>query len=291
MIDSFLNYLQYEKRCSPHTLTSYQTDLAQFHAYLKDAGEFKEPELADFLSVRGWVVSLVDGGISPKSVNRKIATLRAFYKYLLKKGVVTADPTLKVKSLKVGKPLPPFVEESRLNQVLDTFDFPADFGGVRDRLVMELLYGTGIRLSEMIGLRDGEVSLAERTIKVTGKRNKQRIIPIPASLTVRIKEYLDSRKALTCAETWLIVTDDGKQAYPMMIYRLVRKYLNLATTHERRSPHVLRHTFATHLLNRGADLNAVKDLLGHTSLAATQVYTHHSISKLKEIYEKAHPKG
>jgi integrase/recombinase XerC len=155
MIDSFLNYLQYEKRCSPHTLTSYQTDLAQFHAYLKDAGEFKEPELADFLSVRGWIVSLVDGGISPKSVNRKIATLRAFYKYLLKKGVVSHDPTLKVKSLKVGKPLPPFVEESRLNQVLDTFDFPADFSGIRDRLVMELLYGTGIRLSEMIGLRDG----------------------------------------------------------------------------------------------------------------------------------------
>jgi integrase/recombinase XerC len=143
----------------------------------------------------------------------------------------------------------------------------------------------------MIGLRDGEVSLAERTIKVTGKRNKQRIIPIPASLTVRISQYLDSRKALNCAETWLIVTDDGKQAYPMMIYRLVRKYLDLVTTHERRSPHVLRHTFATHLLNRGADLNAVKDLLGHTSLAATQVYTHHSITKLKEIYEKAHPKG
>jgi len=291
MIESFLKYLQYEKRCSPHTLTSYQTDLTQFHTYLKDSGEFKEPELADFLSVRGWIVSLVDGGISPKSVNRKIATLRAFYKYLLKKGVVHDDPTLKVKSLKVGKPLPPFVEESRLNQVLDTFDFPAEFSGVRDRLVMELLYGTGMRLSEMIGLRDHEVSLAERTIKVTGKRNKQRIIPIPASLTGRISHYLDCRKALTCAEPWLIVTDDGKQAYPMMIYRLVRKYLDLATTHERRSPHVLRHTFATHLLNRGADLNAVKDLLGHTSLAATQVYTHHSISRLKEIYEKAHPKG
>ncbi len=291
MIDSFLKYLQYEKRCSPHTLTSYQTDLTQFHTYLKDSGEFKEPELADFLSVRGWIVSLVDGGISPKSVNRKIATLRAFYKYLLKKGVVHDDPTLKVKSLKVGKPLPPFVEESRLNQILDTFEFPAEFGGVRDRLVMELLYGTGMRLSEMIGLRDHEVSLAERTIKVTGKRNKQRIIPIPASLTGRISHYLDCRKALTCAEPWLIVTDDGKQAYPMMIYRLVRKYLDLATTHERRSPHVLRHTFATHLLNRGADLNAVKDLLGHTSLAATQVYTHHSITRLKEIYEKAHPKG
>ena len=201
MIDSFLNYLQYEKWCSPHTLTSYQTDLAQFHTYLKDTGEFKEPELADFLSVRGWVVSLVDNGISPKSVNRKIATLRAFYKYLLKKGIVMDDPTLKVKSLKVGKPLPPFVEESRLNQVLDTFDFPTDFSGIRDRLVMELLYGTGIRLSEMIGLRDGEVSLTERTIKVTGKRNKQRIIPIPASLSNRISQYLDSRKTLNCVET------------------------------------------------------------------------------------------
>jgi integrase/recombinase XerC len=291
MTESFLNYLQYEKRCSPHTLTSYQTDLVQFHAFLQGAGEFKEPEFADFSAVRGWIISLVDGGISPKSVNRKIATLRAFYKYLLKKGAISADPTLKVKSLKVGQPLPPFVEESRLNQILDTFDFPADFTGLRDRLVMELLYGTGIRLSEMIGLRETEVSLTERTIKVTGKRNKQRIVPLNSSLPGLIGKYLDGKKTLTCAEPWLIVTDDGKQAYPMMIYRLVRKYLDLATTHERRSPHVLRHTFATHLLNRGADLNAVKDLLGHSSLAATQVYTHHSISKLKEIYEKAHPKG
>jgi integrase/recombinase XerC len=291
MTESFLKYLQYEKRCSPHTLTSYQTDLVQFHAFLQGTGEFKEPEFADFSAVRGWIISLVDGGISPKSVNRKIATLRAFYKYLLKKGVISADPTLKVKSLKVGKPLPPFVEESRLNQILDTFDFPADFTGLRDRLVMELLYGTGIRLSEMIGLQEAEVSLTERTIKVTGKRNKQRIVPLNSSLPSLITKYLDCKKTLTCAEPWLIVTDDGKQAYPMMIYRLVRKYLDLATTHERRSPHVLRHTFATHLLNRGADLNAVKDLLGHSSLAATQVYTHHSISKLKEIYEKAHPKG
>jgi len=291
MIPSFLRYLQYEKRCSPRTLTSYETDLAQFHAFLQATGEFKEPEFADFSAIRSWIISLVEGGLAPQSVNRKIATLRAFYKYLLKKGAVTADPTLKVKSLKVGKPLPPFVEESRLNQVLDTFDFPDDFTGLRDRLVMELLYGTGIRLSELIGLRESEVSLAQRTIKVTGKRNKQRVIPINPGLSGLLAKYSDYRKTLTGSEPWLVVTDAGKQAYPMMIYRLVRKYLDLATTHERRSPHVLRHTFATHLLNRGADLNAVKDLLGHSSLAATQVYTHHSITKLKEIYEKAHPKG
>ncbi len=291
MIESFLKYLQYEKRCSPHTLTSYETDLTQFNTFLQTSGEFKEPEGADFAAIRSWIVSLVDGGMSARSVNRKIATLRAYYKYLLKKGTISVDPTLKVKSLKTGKPLPPFVEESRLNHILDTFDFPDNFTGVRDRLVMELLYGTGMRLSEMTGLKQSEVSLPERTIKVTGKRNKQRIVPISRSLASLISRYQDSRKTLTCDQPWLIVTDEGKQAYPMMVYRLVRKYLDLATTHERRSPHVLRHTFATHLLNRGADLNAVKDLLGHSSLAATQVYTHHSISKLKEIYEKAHPKG
>jgi integrase/recombinase XerC len=291
MIESFLKYLQYEKRCSPHTLTSYETDLTQFNAFLQTSGEFKEPEGADFAVIRSWIVSMVDGGISARSVNRKIATLRAYYKYLLKKGTLSVDPTQKVKSLKTGKPLPPFVEESRLNHILDTFDFPDNFSGVRDRLVMELLYGTGMRLSEMTGLKQSEVSLPERTIKVTGKRNKQRIVPISRSLADLISRYQDSRKTLTCDQPWLIVTDEGKQAYPMMVYRLVRKYLDLATTHERRSPHVLRHTYATHLLNRGADLNAVKDLLGHSSLAATQVYTHHSISKLKEIYEKAHPKG
>jgi integrase/recombinase XerC len=291
MIESFLKYLQYEKRCSPHTLTSYETDLTQFNAFLQTSGEFKELEGADFAVIRSWIVSMVDGGISARSVNRKIATLRAYYKYLLKKGTLSVDPTQKVKSLKTGKPLPPFVEESRLNHILDTFDFPDNFSGVRDRLVMELLYGTGMRLSEMTGLKQSEVSLPERTIKVTGKRNKQRIVPISRSLADLISRYQDSRKTLTCDQPWLIVTDEGKQAYPMMVYRLVRKYLDLATTHERRSPHVLRHTYATHLLNRGADLNAVKDLLGHSSLAATQVYTHHSISKLKEIYEKAHPKG
>lgn len=293
MIDSFLQYIQYEKRCSPHTLISYRTDLQQFKDYLISSYECLEPENASFLMVRSWIVSLVEDKKSPASINRKIATLRTFYKFLLRRGVITTDPMLKVKALKVSKPLPQFVEEQNLNHLLDNFNFSEDFIGIRDKLVMELLYGTGIRLAEMIEMQEKDVHVQDHVIKVTGKRNKQRIIPVNAQLVVLIKTYIENKKKsfINNVNSFLIVTDSGDKSYPMLVYRIVKKYLDLATTIEKRSPHVLRHTFATHLLNKGADLNAIKDLLGHSSLAATQVYTHNSLDKLKQVFEQAHPKA
>jgi integrase/recombinase XerC len=293
MIGSFLQYIQYEKRCSLHTLISYQTDLVQFEQFLDTIYECKKPESATFPMIRSWIVSLVEEKKSPVSVNRKIATLRTFYKYLLKKGTISGDPMLKVKALKVNKPLPQFVDEQSLNQLLDTFEFSDDFSGLRDRLIMELLYGTGIRLAEMIALQEADIHVYEQTTKVTGKRNKQRVIPISKRLIDLIDKYklLKKNTFIDNPSLSLIVTDNGDKIYPMMVYRIVRKYLDLITTVEKRSPHVLRHTFATHLLNKGADLNAIKDLLGHSSLAATQVYTHNSLEKLKTIFEQAHPKA
>jgi integrase/recombinase XerC len=293
MVESFLQYIQYEKRCSPHTLTSYQTDLLQFIQFLDTVYECKTPETATFPMIRSWIVSLVEDKRNPTSVNRKIATLRTFYKFLLRRNTITSDPMLKVKALKINKSLPQFVDEQSLNNLLDTFEFSDDFAGTRDRLVMELLYGSGIRLAEMISLQESDVSGYEQTIKVTGKRNKQRIIPISKRLIDLINTYNQSKKNtfFNNHSSFLIVTDQGETIYPMMVYRIVRKYLDLATTVEKRSPHVLRHTFATHLLNKGADLNAIKDLLGHSSLAATQVYTHNSLEKLKTIFEQAHPKA
>ncbi|QHT68298.1 tyrosine-type recombinase/integrase [Rhodocytophaga rosea] len=293
MVDSFLQYIQYEKRCSPHTLTSYQTDLLQFTQFLDTVYECKTPEAAIFPMIRSWIVSLVEEKRTPTSVNRKIATLRTFFKFLLRRNIISHDPMLKVKALKVNKALPQFVDEQSLNQLLDTFEFTDDFAGTRDKLVMELLYGSGMRLAEMISLQESDVSTYEQTIKVTGKRNKQRIIPISKRLIDLINTYIQSKKNtfFNNHSSFLIVTDQGETIYPMMVYRIVRKYLDLATTVEKRSPHVLRHTFATHLLNKGADLNAIKDLLGHSSLAATQVYTHNSLEKLKTIFEQAHPKA
>jgi integrase/recombinase XerC len=292
MISSFLQYIQYEKRCSPHTLTSYETDLQQFQQYLTTSYELSSPETASFPMIRSWIVSLVEGKKNATSINRKIATLRTYYKFLLKKNAISSDPMLKVKSLKLSKPLPQFVDENSLNQLLDTFDFSDSFAGRRDRLLMELLYGTGIRLSEMIELQEKDINVHEGVIKVTGKRNKQRIIPVSKRLIKMINGYSSDKANLFPGSVpYLIVTDNGDKSYPMMVYRIVKRYLDMATTIEKRSPHVLRHTFATHLLNKGADLNAIKDLLGHSSLAATQVYTHNSMEKLKNIFEQAHPKA
>jgi integrase/recombinase XerC len=266
--------------------------LQQFQHFLSTSYELLSPQTASFAMIRSWIVSLVEEKKNATSINRKIATLRTYYKFLLKKNVITGDPMLKVKSLKLSKPLPQFVDENSLNQLLDTFEFHNSFAGRRDRLIMELLYGTGIRLSEMIELQEKDINAHEGVIKVTGKRNKQRIIPISKKLINMIHDYRTEKTTqFTAIVPYLIVTDSGDKIYPMMVYRIVKKYLDLATTIEKRSPHVLRHTFATHLLNKGADLNAIKDLLGHSSLAATQIYTHNSMEKLKNIFEQAHPKA
>jgi len=237
------------------------------------------------------VISLVDGGMEAPSVNRKVACLRTFYKFLLREGHIEKDPMVRIRSLKTRKKLPGFVKESDMDRMFTTL--PAEsFEDVRDLLILEMFYSTGIRLSELVSLKEQDVDIRQGSIKVLGKRNKERIIPFPKSIVELIGNYR-KKKALTpgSASEYLLTTSKGQRCYPAMIYRIVKKYLSQFTSVEKRSPHVLRHTYATHLLDHGAEINAVKDLLGHSSLAATQVYTHNSMEKLKQAFEKAHPKA
>jgi len=290
MVDSFLRYLKFEKRYSLHTLKSYQTDLRQFTGFLSENYPETPPADANYQVLRAWIVDLSEQDISPQSINRKMATLRSFYKFLMRRNAIKKDPTWKLKPLKTKKQLPAFVRESDMVKLLDNAMFENDFHGLRDRVLLELFYGTGIRLNELINLKNQDVKFSEATIKVLGKRNKERIIPFSKSIEHTLKRYGKEKKKIFAADhNYFIVTDDGKPCYPMFVYRVVKRYIKGFT--DKKSPHVLRHTFATHLLNKGADLNAVKDLLGHTSLAATQVYTHNSIEKLKSVFDQAHPKA
>jgi integrase/recombinase XerC len=292
MIESYLNYIRYEKRYSNHTFISYQNDLNQFSAFSKDSYDLLCLSEASYQMIRAWIVTLAENEITAKSINRKIACLRSFYKYLLKQNTIQKDPTLRLKAPKINKQLPHFVEENDILKLLDQFIFSEDFYGLRDKLILELLYGTGIRLSELISIKEEHINKFERIIKIKGKGNKERMIPLNENLMNLINIYNKEReKVIERSNEYLIITDKGDQGYPMFIYRTVKNYLETIPTLEKRSPHVLRHTFATHLLNKGADLNAIKDLLGHSSLAATQVYTHNSLDKLKAIFEQAHPKA
>ncbi len=293
MIDSFLKYLTYEKRSSQHTIQSYQTDLFQFESFIQIHYASGKIEDVDHRMIRDWMVQMVESGYMSTSINRKIASLRSYYKFLLKRNFLSKDPTQKIRILKSGKKIPHFVKEDEIIKLFDEYDFGGEFEGIRDKLLLELLYGTGIRLSELVNLRQDDIDLFEGTIKVLGKRNKERIIPLNTELINLITYYIERKKEKfnSNGNEFLIVTNSGEKSYSMLVYRTVRKYLNLFSSIDKRSPHVLRHTFATHLLNKGAELNAVKDLLGHTSLAATQVYTHNSLEKLKKVFDQAHPKA
>jgi integrase/recombinase XerC len=293
MVSFFLQHIKFEKRLSHHTIIAYESDLSQFTAYLKFQYENSEPEKANFQQIRSWIVTLSDEKLEKKSINRKIATLRSYYNFLLRRKVIQIDPMVKIKALKADKTLPKYVEEKPMDNLLDNVEFSDDFEGTRDKLILELLYGTGIRLSELLGIKIIDFNFYNNHLTVLGKRNKQRIIPLNSPLVGLIKNYLIKRSEVAQIpdNQTLVLTELGYDAYPMLIQRIVKKHLNLVTTLEQKSPHVLRHTFATHLLNRGADLNAIKDLLGHSSLAATQIYTHNSIDKIKKIYQKAHPKA
>lgn len=293
MVAFFLQHIQYEKRCSHHTVTAYRTDLEQFTTYLALTYELDDPRKADHQIIRSWVASLAEKGLDNRSTNRKIATLRTFYGFLLRQREISVNPMLKIKALKTDRSIPSFLKETEMNTLLDDVEFPEGFAGQRDKLVLELLYGTGIRLAELIGLTEADVNAYERTLTVLGKRNKHRLVPLTKPLFDLIQQYQQAKRETFGgqADAALIVADTGVAAYPVLIQRITKRYLSLVTSLEKKSPHVLRHTFATHLLNGGADLNAIKDLLGHSSLAATQVYTHNSIEKLKKTYKQAHPKA
>jgi integrase/recombinase XerC len=294
MAESFLKYLQFEKRVSSNTVIAYTNDLKQFSCFLREQCECFSLQEADHAMIRQWIISLVEAGLDPRSVNRKIACLRSYYKYSLRQGILTKDPMMKIRILKTKKQLPSFLKEGEIASILDgPLPKGDEFETLRDRLMLELFYGTGIRLSELIHLKQSRVDLHDQTIRVLGKRNKERVIPFSAGLGNLIKEYIKTRNRLIEKrhDDLLLVTADGDACYPMLVYRVVRRNLDNHTSSEKRSPHVLRHSYATHLLNKGAEINAVKDLLGHSSLAATQVYTHNSMEKLKKVFDQAHPKA
>jgi len=291
MIQTYLKYLSSEKRYSDHTVTAYKKDLHQLQDFLATEYEIFHLAKVNHTHLRSWIVALTEQGLNAVSINRKIATLKSFYKFLVARELEETNPADGLKSLKTTKKLPSFVKESEITLLLDSIDFSSDFSGLRDKLLVELFYGTGIRLAELKNMKEADVNFYEKTVRVLGKRNKERILPVNNTLILLIKEYLNLKKAEGMRSEFLLLTDTGKPLYPMFIYRKIKFYLSFVTTQSKKSPHVLRHTFATHLLNEGADLNAVKDLLGHTSLAATQVYTHNSIEKLKDAFNQAHPKA
>lgn len=291
LTDSFLKYLRYERNYSSCTLDAYRRDLDQFEAYLRDESVFFDPKGIDADIVRGWLVSLMENGASTTSANRKLSTLKSFFRYLQKMGEVDANPLRLVTGPKNKKPLPVFVRDSEMEELLQEENFEKDLQGSRTRLILEMLYVTGMRRAELIGLRLSDVDFSLMQLKVSGKRNKQRIIPFAESLKMLIEEYLNFREEICLnGVDWLFVSDKGEQMPVSAVYKVVRERLASVTSLTKRSPHVLRHSFATSMLNNGAELTAVKELLGHESLASTSVYTHTSFEELKKMY-KAHPRA
>lgn len=293
IIAQFLTYLQHEKRYSPHTIQSYKTDLLQFSEYMLKTFELPLTEVGH-IHVRNFMVALLEDHVSENSVGRKLSTLRSFYKHLSREGLISPNPMTLVKAPKVPKRLPVFVDDQKLDVLLDSGEFFNDtFPSVRDKVVIETLFGTGMRLAELLSLKESDIDFYGATVRVLGKRNKERIIPIGKVLGDQMKAYIELKTLQNFNNKTgvLIVTDKGAPAYTKLIYRIVTSYLTNVSTQDKKSPHVLRHSYATSLLNRGADLNAIKELLGHASLAATQVYTHNSVERLKSIYKQAHPKA
>jgi len=294
LITAFLHFLQIEKRASEHTVVSYRNDLEQFWSYLQRAFPDLEWKEVDAVVIRTWIVTLMEEKITPRSINRKISALKSFYKYHIKMGVFETNPMLQVHAPKAGQRLPQFIEEPDMDRLFSAGLFEDNFEGWRDRTVLELFYATGMRLSELRMLTFSDFDLFNNHVKVLGKRNKERIIPFGHTFQNILKKYFElyhENFGTPVQNNFVFVNVKGRLLAPKNIYTIVRKYLDMITTIEKRSPHIIRHTYATHLLNRGADLNTIKELLGHSSLAATQVYTHNSIEKLKTIYQQAHPRA
>jgi integrase/recombinase XerC len=290
-LQPFLDYLKFEKRYSQHTLLSYQNDLEQFFAYLSSQFEAPALEKITAMYIRSWLAEMKEEGISAKTINRKISTLKSFFKYQMKTGMVTDTPMTTVVAPKTSKRLPVFVEQKDMATLFDHVDFSNDWKGRTERLVMRLFYSTGMRLSELIHLKESQLDASHSQVKVLGKGNKERIIPVSKELIADLQAYISEKPVRTEGISTVFITEKGKPLQPRSVYAFVKEKLALVTTIRKKSPHILRHSFATHLMNNGADLNAVKELLGHSSLAATQVYTHNTIEKLKEVFKKAHPKA
>ena len=291
--ESFLQYLKTEKRYSPHTVKSYMNDLDQFSVFLTTLDQSDDPAEASSHDIRAWIVKLMSDDYSAVSTHRKISCLRVFFRYMRKEGLMQGDPMQKVVLPKREKKLPVFIEEKSMTNLLDVYSFGDDFAGVRNKTIIEMLYLTGMRRAELIELKNRDVDLASSEVRVTGKRNKQRIIPLMKSFVVTLEDYINKRdEAIEKKEgDWLFVTDKGNKLYDKFVYNKVKNYLAAVTTSDKKSPHILRHTFATHMLNKGADLNSIKELLGHANLSATQIYTHNTFEKLKKTYKQAHPRA
>ncbi len=286
--EKFVNYLSSEKRFSEYTIVAYSTDLSQFIQFLSANFQIKdEVSEINFQIVRSWIASLLEEGVSPRSVNRKISTLKTYFRYLIREQVILESPMLKVVAPKSKKRLPVFIEEYQIESLLNEVKFDDGFVGERDKLIIELFYVTGIRLSELINIKVSDVDYNNNLIKVLGKRNKERLIPLSVSIINNIKLFTKKNDV----NNYLFTNLGGTKVYTKLVYRVVKKYIGKISSINKKSPHILRHTFATHMLNNGADINAIKELLGHANLSATQVYTHNTIEKLKSVYKQAHPRA
>jgi integrase/recombinase XerC len=290
-IFSFCDYLLHQKRYSPHTITAYKKDLDQFNKFLVSDFEIRDIKEVNSSIIRSWIVHLIENEISARTINRKISTLKSFYKYLLKKKEIEISPLLKVVTPKTSKRLPIFIGETDMQNLFKEIIYENDFEGVRDKLILEIFYATGIRLSELVNLNINSVDFNNSTIKVLGKRNKERLIPFGENIRRTLVGYIKERELISSKKNTLFITKKGEIIYAKLVYRIVNHYLSKVITVSKKSPHVLRHTFATHMLNNGADLNSIKEILGHANLSATEVYTHNSIEKLKKIHKQAHPKA
>ncbi len=289
----FFDYLEFEKNYSVHTVTAYKKDLSAFFEFAVAEYEYTDLKQVNYGVIRSWIVSLVEAGISNRSINRKISSLKSYYKFLLKTEQIEESPLTKHQALKTAKKVQVPFSEKEIATVIELLAQETGFEGLRNKLIVELFYATGMRRAELVNLKLGDISSSKRTVKVLGKRNKERIIPLLPSIAVTVSNYLVERNRLESIrdDTYLLLTKKGVKLYETLAYRIINSYFSRASEKVKKSPHILRHSFATHLLNEGADLNAVKELLGHASLASTQVYTHNSMAKLKEVYKNAHPRN
>ena len=292
MVTSFLKYLHSEKRFSEHTVLAYQNDLRQFSIFLEDFYEIDDLQLVTDKMVRSWMVELSDIGISARTINRKLSTLKSLYRFSKAKGICAINPLVNIVGPKQEKRLPEFIDEKEMMHLFSSIEFEDSFKGVRDKIMLDLFYQTGMRLSELRGLKVRDIDISKKMLKVLGKRNKERLIPLQEGMMNDLSSYIKDREKMVQANIEALIIDNkGNMCNEKFVYRTVNSYLSAITLATKKSPHIIRHTFATHMLNRGADLNTIKEILGHANLAATQVYTHNSIDKLKAIYKQAHPKG